>query len=205
MSQYPGPSEVPPPGQLGQPPQGEPAYGQPAYGQPAYGQPAYGQPAYGQPAYGQPAYGQPADGQPAYGQPAYGQPAFGQPAPQYGQAPYNPAAFPPPGYPPAGYAQPGYGQPAYLAPPVAKPTGWFIVNWLFFWPTAIYSLVSHWNKIDPAAYAGDLATAQFHASKVKKQGIIALCIFGGLMVFYVILLVTVLSALPVVVNSVPTS
>jgi hypothetical protein len=35
---------------------------------------------------------------------------------------------------------------------VQKPTGWFIVNWLFFWPTAIYSLVTHWNNIDRDLY-----------------------------------------------------
>jgi len=82
----------------------------------------------------------------------------------------------------------------HLPPPITKPTGWFIVNWLFFWPTAIYSLVSHWNNIDPAAYAGDIATAQFHAGKVKKLGIIALCISAVILVLYVILFAVFLSS-----------
>ena len=148
---------------------------------------------YGQPGYGQPGYGQAPNGQPGY-------PAAGYPQPGY-----PPAGYPPPGYPPAGYGQPMYAQPMYPPAPIAKPTGWFIVNWLFFWPTAIYSLVSHWNKIDPAAYAGDLVTAGFHAGKVRKHGIIALCIFGGIMVFYIIIFAVFVTALPTVVNNIPNS
>jgi hypothetical protein len=86
---------------------------------------------------------------------------------------------------------------------VEKPTGWFIVNWLLFWPTAIYSLVSHWNKIDPAAYSGDIAGAQFHAAKVKKHGIIALWIFGGTVFVEVIFFVVLISAIPAILNGVP--
>ena len=59
---------------------------------------------------------------------------------------------------------------------VRKPTGWFVVNWLFFWPLAIYSLVSAWGNIDRALFAGDVQGAQYQADRVKKFGIIALCI-----------------------------
>lgn len=83
----------------------------------------------------------------------------------------------------------------YAAPLVEKPTGWFIVNWLFFWPTAIYSLVTHWNHIDPAAYAGDLATAQFHARAARKHGIIALCLAGGIFVLYLVAFIVLFSTI----------
>jgi hypothetical protein len=74
---------------------------------------------------------------------------------------------------------------------VPKPTGWFIVNWLFFWPTAIYSLVKHWSNVDRAAYAGDLAGAQAHAAAVKRLGVWALCIGLTLWVLIIILDVAV--------------
>jgi hypothetical protein len=121
---------------------------------------------------GEPPYSQQQYGQQQYSQPQYSQPQYGQP--QYGQQPYGQQPYPYPpqyGYPPP-YGYPGY--PGY--PPIPKPTGWFIVNWLFFWPSAIYSLVSHWNNIDRALYAGDLAGAQRHADSVKRLGIWALVI-----------------------------
>jgi hypothetical protein len=105
-------------------------------------------------------------------------------------------SYAPPGsYPPMSYALPMHGRPVW-SPRIRKPTGWFIVNWLFFWPTAIYSLVAHWNNIDPAAYAGDIGRAQFHTAKVRKLGIIALCIFGGIVVLYLIMAVVIITSLP---------
>jgi hypothetical protein len=141
-------------------------YPPPAYGQNPQ-QPQYGQPQ--QPQYGQPQYGQQPYGQPQYGQQPYGQPQYGQP------------------YPP----QPYGGYPPYA---VQKPTGWFIVNWLFFWPTAIYSLVAHWNNIDKDLYYGNLDGARKHADGVRRQGIIALCISLGLIVLWLILAVTILAS-----------
>jgi len=146
-------------------PQQEQQQGTSAYPPPGY---QYGQ----QARYGQPQYGQP--GQPQYGQQQYGQPQYGQP--QYGQ-PYPPQPYP--GYPPYG---------------VQKPTGWFIVNWLFFWPTAIYSLVTHWNNIDRDLYYGNLDGARKHADGVRRHGIIALCISLGLIVLWIILAVTLLAS-----------
>jgi hypothetical protein len=160
-------SQYPAPGEV--PPPGQ--FGQPAYDQGQYGQPQYGQPAYGQPQYPPPPAGSYPAGQPMYPQ----QPSYGQPPGQFGSAPY--------------------GQQFYPPARVAKPTGWFVVNWLFFWPSAIYSLVSHWNKIDPAAYSGDLAGAQLHAAKVKKLGIIALCIGLALIVADIVYISTVASTL----------
>ena len=170
------------PGQPGQQPYGQEQYGsygqqpgQSAYPPPGYNaqysQQQYGQQPYDQQAYGQQAYGQ-QYGQ-SYGQQPYGQQAYGQP---YGQQPYGTPQYPPPGYPPYGYP-----------PPVAKPVGWFVVNWLFFWPTAIYSLVAHWSNIDRAAYAGDLASAQQHAASVRRLGIWALCIGIGIFVLMIVL------------------
>ena len=135
-----------------------------------YGQQQYGQQQYPQQAYGQPYPGQPYSGQPYPGQPYPGQPYPGQP---YPPQPYGP------GYPP--YA-------------VQKPTGWFIVNWLFFWPTAIYSLVTHWNNIDRDLYYGNLDGARKHADGVRRHGIIALCISLGLIVLWIILAVTLLAS-----------
>jgi hypothetical protein len=119
------------------------------------------------PQYGQQEYGQ----QQQYGQQQYVQ------QPQYGQQP-------PPGF---GYPQ-GYGTPAPY--PVDKPTGWFVVNWLFFWPTAIYSLVSHWNNIDRDLYQGNIAGARMHAAAVRKHGIIALCLSIAFTVLWVVLILT---------------
>jgi hypothetical protein len=73
---------------------------------------------------------------------------------------------------------------------VEKPTGWFIVNWLFFWPTAIYSLVKHWNYIDRDLYYGNVAGAQVHAAAVRKHGIIAIVINVAFILLWVILAVT---------------
>jgi hypothetical protein len=144
---------------------------QPPYGQ---GENPYGQqPPYGQPPYGQPPYGQPPYGQQPYGQQPYGQQPYGQPA--YGQQPYG---------------APPYGQQQYGA--VDKPTGWFVVNWIFLWPLAIYSLVSAWQNIDRALYAGDVAAARHHADRVRKFGIIALCV--GL-AYYVLVLILIVAAI----------
>lgn len=126
-------------------------------------------------------------------QPPEGQPPEGQQPPQGGQGGYPPAqygGYPPPGYPPPGYPPPGYPPPYGYPPMVAKPTGWFIVNWLFFWPIAIYSLVAHWNNIDRDLYYGNVAGAQQHAASVRRCGIIALCISIGLIVLYLILIIT---------------
>lgn len=123
-----------------------------------------------------PGYGQPY-GQPHYAQQPYGQPGYGQP-----------------------YGQPGYGQPYGYGPPVAKPTGWFIVNWLFFWPTAIYSLVTHWNNIDRDLYTGNIAGAQAHAAAARKHGIAALCIGLGLAALMIVLEIVVFSVASNCVN-----
>jgi hypothetical protein len=73
---------------------------------------------------------------------------------------------------------------------VEKPTGWFIVNWLFFWPTAIYSLVKHWNHIDRDLYYGNIAGAQAHAAAVRRHGIIAIVINVAFILLWVVLAVT---------------
>lgn len=123
--------------------------------------------------YGQQPYGQ--SPQPQYGQQPYNQPGYGQQ--QYGQQPYGQQ------YPPGGYA----------GGAVRKPTGWFVVNWLFFWPLAIYSLVSAWGNIDRALFAGDVQGAQYHANRVKKFGIIALCIGIAWIVLWIVLVAVVAS------------
>lgn len=151
---------------------------------------------------------QPPQGQQPYGQPAQGQqlgagqsypppPSFEKQQPYGGQQPYGSQQQPGQG----GYGQGGYGQAGYGAPPnpygnqylnsVQKPTGWFIVNWLFLWPLAIYSLTSAWQNIDRALFAGDVRGAQFQADRVKKFGIIALCVGIGWITLWIIIAVAV--------------
>jgi len=105
--------------------------------------------------------------------------------------------YPPPGhpYPPPGYPYP----PPYFAPPSGWPfpqfnkhLGWFIVNWLFFWPTAIYSTVAHFQKIDWALAIGDLASAREHAAAVRKHGIIALVLNLGLSAIFATVCIIIL-------------
>lgn len=114
-----------------------------------------------------------------------GQQPQGPPSQGYGYPPPPPSGYPPP---------PGYGWPppgGYSYPPmVDKPLGWFIVNWLFFWPTAIYSLVKHWNNIDRDLYYGNVPSAQAHASAVRRLGIIAIIINVALVVFWIVIAVT---------------
>lgn len=136
---------------------------------------------------GQQPYGTPPSqqqhGQQPYGAPPqqpYGQPSYGAPQP-YGQQPY--------GQQPYGGQPPGYG----YADAVQKPTGWFVVNWLFFWPLAIYSLTSAWGNIDRALFAGDINGARYQAARVKKFGIIALCVGVGLWLLVIILDIAVWS------------
>jgi hypothetical protein len=168
-----------------EPPSNESPYGETPTGPPPYGQqPGAG--SYGQPPYGQPGYGP--YGQPPYGQPGYG--PYGQPP--YGQAPYGQAPYGQPGY--GGYPPPMYGRPNPYANAVVKPLGWFIVNWLFLWPLAIYSLVSAWQNIDPALYAGDVDTARFHADRVRKFGIIALCVGIASAVLWIVLVAAIFAS-----------
>jgi hypothetical protein len=174
------------PPNLSKQPQDPPA-GQQQYGQPhgAYPPPGYQGSQYGQQPYGQQQYGQPQ--QPQYQQPQYQQP-YGQ---QQYQQPYGQQQYQQP-YGQQQYQQPyGYPQPYGYAPPVQKPIGWFIVNWLFFWPSAIWSLVKHWNEIDRAAYTGDVPAAQRHAEAVKRLGIWALCIGIAWIVLAIVLDVAV--------------
>lgn len=88
--------------------------------------------------------------------------------------------------------QPFYGAPtADAAAAISKPMGWLIVNWLCFWPTAVYSLGSHWSRIDPAVQAGELKVAQLHARVVRDLGIIALCCVGAAVVAYSIFFIVI--------------
>jgi hypothetical protein len=114
-------------------------------------------------------------GQQPYGQQPYGQQPYGQQP--YGQQPYGQQ----PGYPP-----PGWGSSPY-AMPVERHVGWFIVTWLFFWPLAVYSLVSAYQGIDRALARGDVAGARYHGERVKKFGIVALAIGIGLTVLFLLL------------------
>jgi hypothetical protein len=145
-------------------------------------------------------------------QPPPGQNPWQQyPPPQQYAAPQG--GPPPAGPPPYGYQQPGQAPQGYLQQPAygppqgnpygaqynavqqfPKPTGWFVVNWLFFWPLAIYSLTSAWGNIDRALFAGDLAGAQFQANRVKKFGIIALCIGAGWILLWIIIAASVASS-----------
>lgn len=101
-----------------------------------------------------------------------------RPAPPGDQGIYAPGPYPPGFY-------------AYAPIAVRKPTGWFVVNWLLFWPLALYSLLSAWSKIDPALRIGDFANAQFQVRRVRTFGIIGLCVGCASFVLSVVLLVVV--------------
>lgn len=109
-------------------------------------------------------------------------------APPEAQGMYAPGPYPPAYYP-------------YAPAAVTKPTGWFVVNWLFFWPLALYSLLSAWNKIDPAARIGDIAGAQRQVHRVRTFGIIGLCVGCTSFVLSVILLAVVATVVTTVEGS----
>ncbi|WP_375477198.1 hypothetical protein [uncultured Jatrophihabitans sp.] len=155
----------------------------------------YPPPGYAPPGY--PAAGYPPPGYPPPGYAPPGYPAAGYPPPGYPAAGYAPPGYPPPGYPAAGYpTQPAggyaYSPPPYANPgqpgwaPLPKPTGWLVVSWLFLWPLGLYSLLSAWQNIDPAYFAGDLPRAQYQAGRVRKHGIIALCVGLGWIVLFIV-------------------
>jgi hypothetical protein len=150
--------------QPGEPPQGGQTYGAQPYPGQQYPQEPYGQQPYPQQPYSQQPYPQ--------------QPYPGQP---YGGAP---------GYPPYGSPQGAYAAMVNFP----KPTGWFIVTWLFLWPLAIYSLVSAWSNIDRALLVGDYAGAQYQAGRVRKFGIISLCVSIGIYVLMFTLFFVVFAA-----------
>lgn len=89
--------------------------------------------------------------------------------------PQPPSSSPPGGYgypPPYGAAYGAWGYPD----PVDRHIGWFVVTWVFFWPLALYSLLSAFLTIDRALAAGDVAGARYQADRVRRFGIIALCV-----------------------------
>ncbi len=94
----------------------------------------------------------------------------------------------------AHYQQGQYGQP--YSPPINKHVGWHVVNWLFFWPTAIYALVAHMLKIDESQRCGDFAGALEHARKVRTHGIVALCIGLAWIVLWVAFVIVAIAVGP---------
>lgn len=121
-----------------------------------------------------------AQGQPSYGQyPPPGSPPPGYPSSGYPSSGYPPPGYPPPGSPPPGSPPSGYGQyppPPYGRPQIDRHIGWFVVSWVFLWPLALYSLLSAFLNIDRALAVGNIAGAQYQAARVRKHGIIALCV-----------------------------
>ncbi|WP_370054778.1 hypothetical protein [Leifsonia sp. EB41] len=75
------------------------------------------------------------------------------------------------------------------------------MNWLFFWPLALYSLLSAWNRIDPAVRVGEIAEAQRQVRRVRTFGIIGLCVGCASFVLSVVLLPMVASVVATVDGS----
>ena len=119
---------------------------------------------------------------PPTGQPNQGPPAGAQPVSLSKDQPASGApAYYPGGYAPGGYASGYYPMyaPPYPRPYIDKNVGWFVANWIFLWPSALYSLLAHFVKIDEAVNYGDLAGAYAHAAAVKTIAKISVIVVGG--------------------------
>ncbi|QCQ90208.1 CD225/dispanin family protein [Rhodococcus sp. SGAir0479] len=104
-----------------------------------------------------------------------------------------------PGYAPQPYANapqypagplPQYGGQAPLPPSNA---GWAVATIIFFWPLA-FAAFNHLHSIFPKWSMGDYMGAQYASERVKALGKIALWLFVGLLVLYVIFMIIVLVA-----------
>lgn len=104
-----------------------------------------------------------------------------------------------PSYPTAGspYATPVPMGPQGAPPPPSN-AGWAVAAVLFFWPLA-FTAFSHLHNIYPLWAMGDYAGAQLASDRVKSLGKIALGIFVGVFLLFVVLygllIATVLSQL----------
>jgi hypothetical protein len=117
-------------------------------------------------------------------------------APQYGQYGAAPGQY---GEQPAYATQQAYPQYAAPAGPPPSNAGWAVASILFFWPVA-FSAFNHLHSIYPRWAMGDLQGAQEASDRVKSLGKIALGIAVGLwalfVIFYVIIIASVISAVP---------
>jgi hypothetical protein len=98
--------------------------------------------------------------------------------------------------------QPSSAYPQYGAAPTAPPpshAGWAVAALLFFWPLA-FSAFNHLHSIYPRWAMGDVVGAQEASDRVKSLGKIALWIAVGLfalfVIFYVIVIATIISSVP---------
>ncbi|NKR43051.1 CD225/dispanin family protein [Prescottella equi] len=105
-------------------------------------------------------------------------------APAYPQQPYPSAPQYPGGPVPGQYG----GQPQ----PPASNAGWAVASIIFFWPLA-FAAFNHLHSIFPKWSMGDYQGAQYASERVKTLGKIALGIFVGLVVLYVIFIIIVLA------------
>lgn len=111
-----------------------------------------------------------------YGASAYTQQPYSS-AQQYPSAPQYPAA-------------PAPGQ--YGGPPPSN-AGWAVATIIFFWPLA-FSAFNHLHSIFPKWSMGDYQGAQYASERVKSLGKIALGIFVGLAVLYILFMIILLVA-----------
>lgn len=110
----------------------------------------------------------------------------GAPTEQWGSAPgYVAQPYPSAPQYPTGPAPAQYGGQAPLPPSNA---GWAVATIIFFWPLA-FSAFNHLHSIFPKWSMGDYMGAQYASERVKALGKIALCIFVGLAVLYVIFMI----------------
>ncbi|HVH24397.1 MAG TPA: CD225/dispanin family protein [Pseudonocardia sp.] len=113
---------------------------------------------------------QPAGSNP-YGQPSYAQYSAQQPA----AYPAQPTGLSPTGYPPPSHA------------------GWAVATILFFWPLA-FAAFNHLHNIYPRWAMGDFQGAQEASDRVKSLGKIALWIFVGFFIAFVVLYGVIIAA-----------
>jgi hypothetical protein len=83
-----------------------------------------------------------------------------------------------------------YATPAAMgaqgAPPPPSNAGWAVAAVLFFWPLA-FSAFTHLHNVFPLWATGDFAGAQLASDRVKTLGKLALGIFVGVFLLFVVL------------------
>ncbi|MFD4367987.1 CD225/dispanin family protein [Rhodococcus sp. NPDC058521] len=111
---------------------------------------------------------------------------------------FEPQSHAQPAYPHEGYPQQGF-PPAPVGSPSAPPlppsnAGWAVAAVLFFWPLA-FSAFNHVHDVYPKWAMGDYQGAQYASDRAKQLGKIALWVWVGLMILFVVVYVIFIVAM----------
>lgn len=120
-------------------------------------------------------------------------PSYPESAPQPGGAGaygYQPYATQQPQYP----GQYGGSVPAGPPPPPPSNAGWAVAAIIFFWPLA-FAAFNHVHDVYPKWARGDYQGAQYASDRAKALGKIALWIWAGLFLLFIVVYVILIVAL----------